>query len=127
MSINIKTHLMFEGLAQKAIDLYTSAIPNSDVKSIKHYSDGTIEQAHITLNGNDYMVIDSPVKHEFTFTPAMSIFVTFSEESTLVEVYNILSAHGNVMMPLDNYGFSDKFVWFTDQFGVSWQLNMEAE
>lgn len=29
------------------------------------------------------------------------------------------------LMPLDNYGFSEKFGWTNDRFGVSWQLNLE--
>jgi predicted 3-demethylubiquinone-9 3-methyltransferase (glyoxalase superfamily) len=29
------------------------------------------------------------------------------------------------LMPLDNYGFSRKFTWLNDKFGVSWQLNLE--
>jgi predicted 3-demethylubiquinone-9 3-methyltransferase (glyoxalase superfamily) len=28
------------------------------------------------------------------------------------------------MMPLDNYGFSRRFGWLGDRFGVSWQLNL---
>lgn len=27
-------------------------------------------------------------------------------------------------MPLGDYGFSKKFGWLNDQFGVSWQLNL---
>jgi len=27
------------------------------------------------------------------------------------------------MMPPENYGFSAKFTWCADRFGVSWQLN----
>lgn len=31
---------------------------------------------------------------------------------------------GQDRMPLDNYGFSQKFGWVNDRFGVSWQLNL---
>jgi predicted 3-demethylubiquinone-9 3-methyltransferase (glyoxalase superfamily) len=29
-----------------------------------------------------------------------------------------------VLMPPNNYGFSKKFGWLNDRFGVSWQLNL---
>jgi predicted 3-demethylubiquinone-9 3-methyltransferase (glyoxalase superfamily) len=45
----------------------------------------------------------------------------------LERVFAILSEGGEVLMPLDNYGFSQKFGWVNDRFGVSWQLNLAAQ
>jgi len=35
-----------------------------------------------------------------------------------------LSTDGAVLMPLDDYGFSTRFGWVGDRFGVTWQLNL---
>ena len=29
-----------------------------------------------------------------------------------------------MLMPVDDYGFSRRFGWVDDRFGVSWQLNL---
>lgn len=31
---------------------------------------------------------------------------------------------GKVLMPLGEYGFSRRFGWVNDRFGVSWQINL---
>jgi predicted 3-demethylubiquinone-9 3-methyltransferase (glyoxalase superfamily) len=35
-----------------------------------------------------------------------------------------LSESGQALMPPGSYGFSRKFAWASDRFGVSWQLNL---
>jgi len=64
------------------------------------------------------------VKHQFTFTPSISLFVDCDSETELEELFSRLSAGGAVLMPLDNYGFSTRFGWVNDRFGLSWQLNL---
>jgi predicted 3-demethylubiquinone-9 3-methyltransferase (glyoxalase superfamily) len=64
------------------------------------------------------------VHHPFTFTPAMSLFVDCESEAELDAAFGTLSAGGQVLMPPSNYGFSAKFAWVSDRFGVSWQLNL---
>jgi predicted 3-demethylubiquinone-9 3-methyltransferase (glyoxalase superfamily) len=72
------------------------------------------------------MCSDSPIKHDFSFTPANSIFVQCETSEQLDGIFGILSSGGRVLMPVDNYGFSSRFGWLNDRFGVSWQLNLAA-
>jgi uncharacterized glyoxalase superfamily protein PhnB len=46
-------------------------------------------------------------------------------EAELNRAFKRLAEGGEILMPLDNYGFSRKFGWTNDRFGVSWQLNLE--
>ena len=119
-----------KGQAEEAITLYVSLLKNSQIISIDRYGanehepEGTVRLARFTLAGREYMAIDSALEHNFTFTPAFSIFVTCDDAPELETLYETLDAGGAVLMPLDNYGFSRKFGWVNDRYGVSWQLNL---
>ncbi|MFD1361034.1 VOC family protein [Lentibacillus salinarum] len=123
--------LMFQdGQAEAAMNYYTSLIEDSEITSISRYGaneageEGTVMQATFTLKGQEFMCIDSNVKHQFSFTPSFSIFVTCNTEKELDNLYQKLNEDGQDLMPLDDYGFSKKFGWLNDKFGVSWQLNL---
>jgi len=130
MKPTVTTFLMFDGKAEAAMNFYVSLFPNSSVVSIARYgpgetgAEGSVMQAKFMLNGRKFMCIDSPVKHEFTFTPAISLFVDCQSESEVDRLFAALSEGGQVFMPLDQYPFSKKFGWAGDRFGVSWQLNL---
>jgi predicted 3-demethylubiquinone-9 3-methyltransferase (glyoxalase superfamily) len=85
-------------------------------------AEGTVMKANFTLNGTEYMCIDSPVKHAFTFTASISLYVTCETEEEIDNAFGKLSDGGNIFMPLSTYPFSKKFGWLADKFGVSWQL-----
>lgn len=73
------------------------------------------------------MCIDSHIKHEFTFTPAMSLYVTCDTEEEIDKVFEKLSEGGKILMPLGSYPFSERFGWVNDKYGVSWQLTFEKK
>lgn len=123
--------LMFQdGNAEEALNYYTSIIEDSEITSISRYGanevgeEGTVVHAIFSLKGQEFMCIDSHVNHEFSFTPSFSIYVTCNSEEELNNLYEKLIMDGQALMPLDDYGFSKKFGWLNDRFGVTWQLNL---
>jgi predicted 3-demethylubiquinone-9 3-methyltransferase (glyoxalase superfamily) len=131
MARAVTTFLMFQGVAEEALNFYVSIFQGSaEIKQIDHYGpeepgmEGAVKRAQFSLAGHELVCFNSPVNHAFTFTPSISLFVDCENDAELDNAYNQLSDGGQVLMPLDNYGFSRKFGWVNDRFGVSWQLNL---
>lgn len=135
----IATFLMFEGRAEEAMNFYSAVFEEAEIVSITRYgpnedgTEGSVMQARFSISGQaplsaftgqDFMFFDSSIEHEFTFTPAMSLFVNCETEDEIDRIFDQLSLDGQVLMPLDVYPFSQKYAWVSDQFGVSWQLNL---
>ena len=122
--------LMFEGRAEEAMNFYVSVFRGARIDRITRYGaggpgrEGSVVRATMTLAGMEVMFIDSPITHAFTFTPATSFFIECDTVTEIDALFGKLSEGGQVMMPPDNYGFSQKFAWLADKFGVSWQLNL---
>jgi predicted 3-demethylubiquinone-9 3-methyltransferase (glyoxalase superfamily) len=122
---------MFQGRAEEAMNFYVSLFEDGRVLEIERYGadgpgkEGSVKLATFSIAGLKVMCIDSPVEHGFSFTPAISLFVTCSSEEQIDRLSATLSDDGNIFMPLGDYGFSKKFAWVSDRFGVAWQLNLE--
>lgn len=127
MQTSVTPFLMFQGKAEEAMNLYVSLIPNSKVLDIKRYEPGgpAVMTGKFLLGGMPVMCLESAVKHAFTFTPSMSLFVTCASEAELERIAGVLAEGGEYLMPIGNYGFSRKYAWLNDRYGVSWQLNVE--
>lgn len=126
---NVATFLMFEGRAEEALDFYLATFPGAEGGVRERFdangdSSGKVKRASLTLHGQRFVLFDSSMPHAFGFTPAISLFVDFDDESELDNAWARLSEAGQVLMPLDRYDFSRKFGWVQDRFGVSWQLNL---
>ncbi|HZS75953.1 MAG TPA: VOC family protein [Ktedonobacteraceae bacterium] len=127
----IKTFLMFEGKAEEAMNFYLSVFKDAEILNVYRYgaegpgTEGTVMHAIFSLYGQKFMCMDSNIKHDFTFTPSMSLYVSCTTEAEIDSIFEQLSQGGNVRMPLSTYPFSPKFGWVDDRYGVSWQLNLE--
>jgi len=135
MTKSIRPFLMFQdGRAEEAINRYIEVFGDARIVFMQRYGEnpvgapeGSIQHAVFEIYGQRIGVTESPIKHPFDFTPAVSLFVDFDSAEELDRVFAALSEGGFVMMPLDNYGFSERFAFIQDRYGVSWQLNLPSE
>jgi len=128
----IATFLTFQdNNSENAMNFYLDIFENSKVIKIQRWGkegpgkEGTIMHSIFELNGNRFMCSDSPPIHDWDFSPAFSNYIDCEDENEIDKLFAQLSVNGNVTMPLNNYGFSQKFGWVIDQFGISWQLNLK--
>src|ERR1700693_4328762 len=97
MTRRAATHLMFAGEASSALDLYSSTFPSFRVERLERYgpgepgAEGSVKTAEASIDGHAVIVIDSPVKHAFTFTPAISLFVDCESREELESAFAKLS------------------------------------
>lgn len=129
---SMQPQLMFTGSAKEAMELYIKSFNGKILAEQLYPPDhptqaGQVLHATFQLGEQRFSCIDSLDVHDFSFTPSMSIFVEMNAATDLENVFKTLSEDGNVLMPVGNYGFSEKFVWFNDRFGVSWQLNYAGQ
>ncbi len=127
---SVHPFLMFTGDAEKAMKLYVSLIPDSEILDIKYddsegAQNGKVKLASFRIGGQVVKCIDSPPVHAFNFTPSFSFFVDCESETDLKRISDgLLDGAGGTLMPPANYGFSTMFTWINDRYGVSWQLNV---
>ncbi|WP_323703844.1 VOC family protein [Mammaliicoccus sp. Dog046] len=124
-SQKIIPHLWFDNNAKEAVDHYLKVFPESEIRSNTTLNDtpsGEAKQFDFNVFGYRFMAINAGPY--FVKNPSISFTVLFkpSEAQLLQEVWDALATDGKILMPLDQYDFSEKFGWLQDQFDVSWQL-----
>jgi predicted 3-demethylubiquinone-9 3-methyltransferase (glyoxalase superfamily) len=106
------------GKAEEAMNLYISLFKNSRIDNIVRYGpgeeepEGTVTHAVFSLNGQEFMAMDSSREHAFTFTPAISLFVNCETQEEVDYLWEKLSESGE----------KQPCGWLQDRYGVSWQI-----
>jgi predicted 3-demethylubiquinone-9 3-methyltransferase (glyoxalase superfamily) len=112
----ITPYLWFDGKAEEAMNFYVSIFKNSNVVSVTRYGEagpgpkGTVMMATFQLDGQQFHALNGGP--QFTFTPAISFFVTCETQQEVDDLWNKLSEGGA----------TNRCGWLTDKFGLSWQI-----
>ncbi|MBI3618649.1 VOC family protein [Candidatus Peregrinibacteria bacterium] len=126
----ITPFLWFNDNTEEAVAFYASTFTNATIGSTTRYSaeaarvsgrpEGSVMTVAFRLCGQEFAALNGgPV---FTFTPAISFFVTCETMEEIDALWTKLADGGNVLMEFGKYPFSEKYGWLNDKYGVSWQL-----
>lgn len=128
----IVPHLWFDEQAEEAARFYTALFDNSSIGKINRYGkegreihgrpEGSVMTVDFELNGYRMIALNGgPI---FSFTPAISFYVVCETEEEVDELWEKLSENGSVLMKLDRYGWSNKYGWVQDRYGLTWQISL---
>lgn len=106
------------GKAEEAMNFYIPLFENSSIERIDRYGagegepEGTVKRAIFSLDGQEFMAMDSNREHLFTFTEATSFLVNCETQEEVDEFWEKLTEGGE----------EGPCGWLKDKYGVSWQI-----
>ena len=119
---------MFNGQAEKAIDLYVNLFEDAEILSLVKYTEsdnaptGKVQHAIFRLKDQIFMAIDNVNGVDVDMNPAMSLYVTVENTMEMERLFNGLKSGGAILMPKTSMPPFREFAWVQDQFGVNFQL-----
>lgn len=128
----IVPHLWFDERAEEAAGFYASLFEDSGLGPVTRYGgegqevhgrpEGSVMSVEFEIAGHRFIALNGGP--QFSFTPAISFFVTCETEAEIDTLWEELSEGGAALMPLDAYGWSDMYGWVRDRYGLTWQLSL---
>lgn len=112
----ITPFLWFNDQAEEAMNFYVSLFRNSKILMLRRYGkegpgpEGTVMTGTFQLEGQEFMALNGGP--HFSFTPAISLFVSCQTQEEVDELWDKLSAGGA----------PNQCGWLQDRYGVSWQI-----
>ena len=112
----IRPFLWFDGKAEEAALFYIGIFKNATLGSVMRYGDagpgpkGSVMSVTFTIEEREFIALNG--SSQFSFTPAISFFVTCENQEEVDTYRERLRDGGN---PL-------QCGWITDKYGVTWQI-----
>jgi predicted 3-demethylubiquinone-9 3-methyltransferase (glyoxalase superfamily) len=116
----ITPFLWFDDQAEDAVNFYISIFKNSKILNVARYGEegakvsgrlqGTVMTVTFQLDGQEFIALNGGP--HFTFSPAISFFVSCETQEEVDELWDKLSEGGEI----------EQCGWLKDKYGVSWQI-----
>jgi len=133
MASRLNPYISFNGNARQAMEFYRDVFGGN--LALMTFGDmGTPESApeadkimHGMLetdNGYTLMGADTPPGTDFNPGNNMAVSLSGDDDLQLRAYWDMLSGNGAVSVPLEKQMWGDTFGMCTDQFGVTWMVNI---
>jgi predicted 3-demethylubiquinone-9 3-methyltransferase (glyoxalase superfamily) len=112
----IRPFLWFDGKAEEAARFYTAIFANSRIVEVMRYGNagpgppGSVMSVTFELEGEEFVALNGGP--QFSFTPAISFFVSCETQAEVDALWDRLVAGGQ----------PQRCGWLTDKFGLTWQI-----
>ncbi len=112
----ITPFLWFDTQAEEAANFYISLFKNATIDEVSRYGEhgpgpaGSVMSISFQLDGQNFIALNGGP--QFTFSPAISLFVRCETQEEIDNFWEKLSEGGTV----------HQCGWVTDRFGVTWQI-----
>jgi len=112
----ITPFLWFDGKAEEAANFCVSVFKNSRIGKIGRFGDagpgpkGSVMSVSFQLEGQEFYALNGGP--QYSFTPAISLFVNCGTQAEVDELWDKLSAGGEKI----------QCGWLKDKYGLTWQI-----
>lgn len=137
----VQPYLFFEGRCEEALAFYQKTLgakpgmlmrfkdnpdkdkapPSEGCATPTPEMDEKVMHAEFTVGDSLIMVSDGRCSGQADFK-GIALSITYDDVPSLEKAFNGLTEGGQVMMPLTQTFFAEKFGMVTDRFGVMWML-----
>jgi len=107
------------GKTEEAVTFYTSVFQNAHIfvlssygKGVEPDKEGTVQYVAFTLEGMEFVAMDSAHEHHFAFNEAVSFLIPCETQAEIDYYWEKLSADPQ----------AEQCGWLKDKFGLSWQV-----
>lgn len=101
------------GKAAEAVHFYVSQFPDAKIDTMaRDEKTGAVLHSVFRLCGQDFVILEGPLEHEFDFSCAVSFIVGCESQAEIDGLWERLSAVPE----------AERCGWLKDKYGVSWQI-----